>query len=138
MGHPRPSSEHFSRVSQKLERELGEQILSCLKDASVIEIMLNPDGALWVERFGHPMARLGEIPPHQAEAAMATIAALHKTAHEHGRVEQSLAASNSENRLLCILLSSYGFQTVSKRACLLTSVGGQVESKDAFVISGPL
>jgi type IV secretion system protein VirB11 len=79
MAHPRPGSEHFLRVSQKLERELGEQILGCLKDASVIEIMLNPDGALWVERFGHPMARLGEIPPHQAEAAMATIAALHKT-----------------------------------------------------------
>ena len=41
--------------------------------------MLNPDGVLWVERMGHPMARIGEMPPHQAEAAMATIAALHKT-----------------------------------------------------------
>ena len=75
----RPVSEHAVRVGQKLERELGEQVLSCLKDPEVIEIMLNPDGVLWVERTGHPMARLGEIPPHQAEAAMATIAALHKT-----------------------------------------------------------
>ena len=75
----RSASEHALRVGQKLERELGEQILSCLKDPEVIEIMLNPDGVLWVERTGHPMARLGEIPPHQAEAAMATIAALHKT-----------------------------------------------------------
>ncbi|ADP72014.1 P-type conjugative transfer ATPase TrbB [Rhodomicrobium vannielii ATCC 17100] len=75
----RSASEHAVRVGQKLERELGEQILGCLRDAEVIEIMLNPDGVLWVERTGHPMARLGEIPPHQAEAAMATIAALHKT-----------------------------------------------------------
>ncbi len=75
----RPVSEHAVRVGQKLERELGEQILGCLKDPEVIEIMLNPDGVLWVERTGRPMARLGEIPPHQAEAAMATIAALHKT-----------------------------------------------------------
>ncbi|ADP70350.1 P-type conjugative transfer ATPase TrbB [Rhodomicrobium vannielii ATCC 17100] len=75
----RSASEHAVRVGQKLERELGEQILSCLRDPEVIEIMLNPDGVLWVERTGHPMARLGEIPPHQAEAAMATIAALHKT-----------------------------------------------------------
>ena len=72
-------SEHASRVGQKLERELGQQILGCLKDPEVIEIMLNPDGVLWVERIGHPMARLGSMPPHQAEAAMATIAALHKT-----------------------------------------------------------
>ncbi len=79
MAYPRSTSEHAFRVNQKLERELGEQVLSCLKDPEVIEIMLNPDGVLWVERMGRPMARLGEMPPHQAEAAMATIAALHKT-----------------------------------------------------------
>jgi type IV secretion system protein VirB11 len=79
MAQPRSTSEHAARVGQKLERELGEQILSCLKDPRVIEIMLNPDGVLWVERIGHPMARLGSMPPHQAEAAMATIAALLKT-----------------------------------------------------------
>lgn len=74
-----PSSEYALRAGQKLERELGEQVLSCLKDPEVIEIMLNPDGVLWVERMGRPMARLGLMPPHRAEAAMATIAALHKT-----------------------------------------------------------
>ena len=74
-----PSSEYALRAGQKLERELGEQVLSCLRDAEVIEIMLTPDGVLWVERMGCPMARLGLMPPHQAEAAMATIAALHKT-----------------------------------------------------------
>ena len=79
MVHSRSTSEHADRVGQKLERELGASVLGCLKDPEVIEIMLNPDGVLWVERMGRPMARLGEMPPHQAEAAMATIAALHKT-----------------------------------------------------------
>lgn len=79
MASSRTASEYASRTSQKLERELGELVTGCLKDPTVIEIMLNPDGVLWVERMGHPMARLGEMPPHQAEAAMATIAALHKT-----------------------------------------------------------
>ena len=79
MAHSRSSNEHAIRVGQKLERELGEQVLGCLKDPEVIEVMLNPDGVLWVERMGRPMARLGEMPPHQAEAAMATIAAVHRT-----------------------------------------------------------
>ena len=58
-----PSSEYALRAGQKLERELGEQVLSCLKDPEVIEIMLNPDGVLWVERMGRPMARLGSDAP---------------------------------------------------------------------------
>ncbi len=68
-------------MSLKLEREFGEQILSCLNDETVIEIMLNPNGVLWVERFGHSMARLGEMSPHDAEAAMATLAAMNNTTH---------------------------------------------------------
>ncbi|MGB9165342.1 MAG: P-type conjugative transfer ATPase TrbB [Rhodomicrobium sp.] len=73
------ASDYADRIKQKLERELGDPVIGALRDASVIEIMLNPDGGLWVERFGRPMARLGEMPPHQAEAAMATLAAIHRT-----------------------------------------------------------
>jgi type IV secretion system protein VirB11 len=79
MARTRLASEHSLRVGEKLERELGDLVLGCLKDPEVIEIMLNPDGVLWVERMGRPMARLGEMQPHQAEAAMATMAAIHKT-----------------------------------------------------------
>lgn len=67
------------RVCEKLVRELGPVVMTCLDDPEVIEIMLNPDGGLWVERMGRPMERLGEMLPHRAEAAMATIAAIHKT-----------------------------------------------------------
>ena len=72
-------SEYQLRVGEKLVRELGPLVLGCLDDPEVIEIMLNPDGILWRERMGHPMERIGEMPPHQAEAAMATIAAIHRT-----------------------------------------------------------
>ena len=75
----RPASEHSNRVGEKLERELGDLVLGCLRDPEVIEIMLNPDGALWVERMGAPMARLGQMPPHLAEAAMATLASMFRT-----------------------------------------------------------
>ncbi len=46
MAQPRSTSEYQLRAGQKLERELGGEILSCLKDPEVIEIMLNPDGGL--------------------------------------------------------------------------------------------
>ena len=73
------ASDYADRIRQKFERELGDLVVGNLRDPDVIEIMLNPDGGLWVERFGRPMARLGEMPPHQAEAAMATLASIHRT-----------------------------------------------------------
>ena len=55
-------------------------VCAALSDDSVIEIMLNPDGALWIERLGVGMERAGRMPPGQAEAAIATVAAmLHTT-----------------------------------------------------------
>ncbi len=36
------------RLHDKLSRELGPEVCACLSDASVIEILLNADGALWV------------------------------------------------------------------------------------------
>jgi P-type conjugative transfer ATPase TrbB len=72
-------SERARRVSEKLRRELGPEICACLADPSVIEIMLNADGVLWVERFGRAMERLGLMPACQAEAFIATVAAIHRT-----------------------------------------------------------
>jgi type IV secretion system protein VirB11 len=68
------------RLREKLTRELGPEVCACLSDPSVIEILLNADGTLWVERSGAPPCRLGSLAPLRAEAALATIAAAHKTA----------------------------------------------------------
>jgi type IV secretion system protein TrbB len=69
-------SETAQRLGEKLRRELGQQILAWLADGEVIEIMLNSDSALWVERLGQQPERLGTMPPHQAEALMMTLASL--------------------------------------------------------------
>jgi hypothetical protein len=66
----------ISRVSEKLRRDLGPSILSLLEDDSVIEIMRNPDGHLWVERLGAGMSCIGTLPEHKAHALAATIAAM--------------------------------------------------------------
>lgn len=46
------------RLVRKLQEALGDQICVALDDNSVVEIMLNPDGRLFIERLGHgPSAR---------------------------------------------------------------------------------
>jgi type IV secretion system protein TrbB len=69
-------AETAQRLGEKLRRELGEQILAWLAEPDIIEIMLNSDGALWLERLGRRPERGGEMPPHQAEALMMTLASL--------------------------------------------------------------
>ncbi|MDE3028649.1 MAG: P-type conjugative transfer ATPase TrbB [Paracoccaceae bacterium] len=72
-------AEVAKRVNEKLRRELGPHVLGLLQEPDVIEVMLNPDGSLWVERLGGQMARMGTMPPMQAESLMATVATVLKT-----------------------------------------------------------
>jgi type IV secretion system protein TrbB len=67
------------RVSEKLRRELGETLCRLLTEPDVVEIMLNPDGGLWVERLGVGMSRLGTMRATQAESLINTVAAMHRT-----------------------------------------------------------
>jgi type IV secretion system protein TrbB len=71
--------ERALRINEKLRRELGPAICALLAEPAVVEIMLNPDGRLWVERLGGAMQSFGVMPAFQAEALMATIASTLKT-----------------------------------------------------------
>ncbi|WP_273788582.1 P-type conjugative transfer ATPase TrbB [Bartonella grahamii] len=68
------SSEQNRRLIEKLRFEFGQQIWDYLDDPTVIEIMLNPDGTLWVEHLGEPKKAVGMVDAHRAEAAMGTVA----------------------------------------------------------------
>ena len=52
-------SEAFSRGARMLRTALGPEIAVWLEDASVIEVMLNPDGRLWIDRLGAGIADTG-------------------------------------------------------------------------------
>ena len=71
--------ERDQRVAEKLQRELGTQICEYLRAPDVVEIVKNPDGALWVERLGQPMEKFGYMLPHQAESIIGTVASVYKT-----------------------------------------------------------
>lgn len=71
-------NEQERRIAEKLRRELGKDICGLLEAPDVVEIMLNPDGVLWVERIGKGMETFGRMLPHQAESIMTTVASVYK------------------------------------------------------------
>ncbi|MDA8232795.1 MAG: P-type conjugative transfer ATPase TrbB [Magnetospirillum sp.] len=75
--------ERIRRLDEKLRRELGPQINAWFEDPTVIEIMLNNDGSLWVERLGAKMTREGSMSASMATAMMGTLATIYKTIVNH-------------------------------------------------------
>lgn len=53
-------SESFSRGARMLRSALGPSISVWLEDRAVIEVMLNPDGKLWIDRLGKGIADTGD------------------------------------------------------------------------------
>lgn len=65
-----------SRLSEKLRRELGPVVMKALSDPNVIEIILNPDGRIWIETHSGGMSQTdGSMAPTQAENLIGTVAA---------------------------------------------------------------
>lgn len=65
------------RAKRKLERDMGEELLAALHDPKTVEIMLNPDGKLWLERLGEHMKCIGTMRPAQAQAIIETVSGYH-------------------------------------------------------------
>lgn len=63
-----------TRVIEKLRRELGDIIIGALLNPNVYEIMLNPDGQIWIEDNIHGMSVAGSMRPSTAESVLGTIA----------------------------------------------------------------
>lgn len=62
------------RLIHKLQNALGDQLSVALDDPSVVEIMLNPDGRLFIERIGHGMSAAGEMTRSAAETIIGSVA----------------------------------------------------------------
>lgn len=68
------ASRSHHRLVRKLQDALGETICSALEDTSVVEIMLNPDGRLFVERLGQGIDSMGNLQPGAAEIIIGSVA----------------------------------------------------------------
>jgi type IV secretion system protein TrbB len=64
----------LQRTNAAFRHALGPIICSALEDDSVIEISVNPDGRIWVDRAGMPSAVMGQLNAEQATQVIRFVA----------------------------------------------------------------
>ena len=78
------NSEGLARGARMLRTALGPAIARFLEDASVVEVMLNPDGRIWIDRLAGGLSDTGErLSPADGERIVRLVAH-HVGAEVHG------------------------------------------------------
>lgn len=72
--HSVPANASRHRLIRKLRDALGASVCQALDDTSVVEIMVNPDGRLFVERLGQGMEMPAALEPGAAEIIIGSVA----------------------------------------------------------------
>ncbi|NKL15512.1 P-type conjugative transfer ATPase TrbB [Rhizobium leguminosarum bv. viciae] len=120
-----------TRLVRKLQDALGDQLCIALDDATVVEIMLNPDGRLFIERLGHGVAEAGVMTPAAAEVVIGSVAhALQSEADDERPIisgELPIGGHRFEG-LLPPIVSGPVF-TIRRRASRLIPLSDYVSSK---------
>ena len=62
------------RLLAGLRHSCGPVFMNALEDPEVIEIMLNPDGTLWIEKYGQDHECVGTVPPAQSRLILSQVA----------------------------------------------------------------
>ena len=68
------NEEAIERIREKIRREAGPKVMGALGDPLVVEILLNSDGSLWIERLGTEMRCEGSLERTAADNLIATVA----------------------------------------------------------------
>ncbi len=63
-----------TKLLESLRFACGELILNALENPSVVEIMLNPDGKLWIEEYGKDQEHIGNIDEDKARLILSLVA----------------------------------------------------------------
>jgi type IV secretion system protein VirB11 len=125
------ADEQAKRLREKLERELGDTIVAALTDASVVEIMLNADGVLWLDVLGAGMRDTGvRMSATQAENLLRTIAsALDIVVNaDHPILEGTLPFDGSRFAGVLPPVSNRPVFAIRKRAGLIFTLDDYVKS----------
>lgn len=122
--------ERTDRIHEKLRRELGPDIAQLLIEPTVIEIMLNSDGKVWVERLGEGMVFHSIMAPAQAESLMATVAASLRTTitRENPVLECELPLDGSRFEALIPPIVATPVFTIRRKATRIFTLADYVSS----------
>ena len=62
------------RLADSLAFNCGPIIMDAVHDPDVLEIMLNPDGKIWIEKYGKDQECVGELPIAQSKVLLSLVA----------------------------------------------------------------
>jgi P-type conjugative transfer ATPase TrbB len=71
---PSARDEQARRLAETLRRQLGATLCGLMQAPDVVELILNPDGRVWVDRLGQGMSFICMMAPATAESLIATVA----------------------------------------------------------------
>ena len=78
-------TEAFARGARMLRTAMGASLAEWLADPRIVEVMLNPDGRLWVDRLGEGLADTGEVLAPADGERIIRLVAHHVGAEVHAR-----------------------------------------------------
>lgn len=64
----------MNRLNRSLTHCLGDLIVSALHDPTVVEVLANSDGKLWIDRIGQPMQCCGFMEPSEVARVISLVA----------------------------------------------------------------
>ena len=103
-GNGSDSQESTGRRIRMLRTAMGPEIAAALDDPEVVEVLLNPDGSLWVDRLGAGRAPTGtKLPAPMAERIIRLVAAHVRTEVHAGAPILSAELPETGERFLGVL-----------------------------------
>jgi P-type conjugative transfer ATPase TrbB len=126
-----------ARLIEKLKRELGPAILEALADPGVVEVMLNPDGRLWLDVLGVGMHDTGvRMEPAQTESLLGTVATMLGTVvnAEHPILEGELPLDGSRIGGALPPVTANPTFAIRKRAIRLFTLAGALDPGHAEIL----
>lgn len=73
------NAESERRLCEKLYHDIGDIIVACLDDKKIHEIMLNPDGRLWIDNHEEGLSSIAHLPSSQVFSIIHAIAGFHNS-----------------------------------------------------------
>ena len=67
-------AEFDERDRLNLEHNCGDLMMGAIKDPEILEVMLNPDGRLWIERYGQEQEPIGQVRREQSTLILSLVA----------------------------------------------------------------
>jgi len=117
-----------ARQMEALRRNVGVDVMRLLEDPGVVEVMLNPDGGLWVDVMGEGMRQVSVMDPVRSLSIINSVAALLGTVVtvDQPILECELPIDGSRFEALVPPLVHQPIFTIRKKALLVFSLDDYV------------